>query len=88
MIQNLDVQYFTGILCCIAIVAFAACNQPNQKTEAGDNPASLDPLPSWKDGTTKSAIIQFVSEVTKVGGSNYVQEKEQANIVFGSAWLK
>lgn len=65
------------ILFSIAIIAFATCNQPNQKSEAGDNSASQDPLPSWKDGSTKSAIIQFVNEVTKVGGSNYVQAKER-----------
>jgi phosphoserine phosphatase len=65
------------ILLGIAIIAFAACNQPNQRTEAADNSASSDPLPSWKEGTTKSAIIQFVNEVTKVGGANYVQPKER-----------
>jgi hypothetical protein len=31
-----------------------------------------DPLPSWNDGATKTAIMQFVSDVTKVGGPKYV----------------
>ncbi len=31
-----------------------------------------DPLPSWNEGETKSAIIEFVSEVTNQNSSNYV----------------
>ncbi len=36
-----------------------------------------DPLPSWNEGSTKSAIIQFVSEVTEDGGANYVNRKDR-----------
>ena len=36
-----------------------------------------DPLPSWIDGPTRSAIIQFVRDVTKQGGSDYVQPEER-----------
>jgi phosphoserine phosphatase len=32
-----------------------------------------DPLPSWNNGATKSAIIQFVSEVTNKESSKYVK---------------
>jgi hypothetical protein len=31
-----------------------------------------DPLPSWNDGAAKSAILDFVKDVTKKGGSDYV----------------
>ncbi len=62
------------ILFCIAIIALTSCNQ---KTETTNNSVSLDPLPSWKNGQTKSEIIQFVNEVTKIDGSNYVQPKER-----------
>ena len=66
-----------AILLCIVMIAFAACNQPNQKTETADSSATLAPLPSWKDGLTKSAIIQFVDEVTTKGSSNYVRPEER-----------
>ncbi len=33
---------------------------------------ALDFLPSWNDGPTKSAIVQFVQDVTKQGGPKYV----------------
>ncbi len=66
-----------AILCCTAMIAFTACNQSNKKTEAAVSPANLDPLPSWKDGLTKSAIIQFVDDVTTEGSSTYVEPKER-----------
>jgi phosphoglycolate phosphatase-like HAD superfamily hydrolase len=31
-----------------------------------------DPLPSWNDGKAKESIIEFVTEVTRGGGPNYV----------------
>jgi phosphoglycolate phosphatase-like HAD superfamily hydrolase len=31
-----------------------------------------DPLPSWNDGATKAAIVDFVTRVTKTGGQDYV----------------
>jgi hypothetical protein len=33
---------------------------------------AADPLPSWNDGTTKAAIIQFVSKVTTEGSPDFV----------------
>jgi len=36
-----------------------------------------DPLPSWNDGTVKSAITQFVNDVTKESGPNYVKPEER-----------
>ena len=31
-----------------------------------------DPLPSWNDGDTKEAIVNFVETITEEGGPNYV----------------
>lgn len=31
-----------------------------------------DPLPSWREGTSKTAITEFVARVTMVGGPDYV----------------
>ncbi len=37
----------------------------------------VDPLPSWAQGPTKSAIIEFVQDVTKPGGPDYVRPQER-----------
>lgn len=39
--------------------------------------ATTDPLPSWNDGATKSAIIAFVQRVTKPGTADFVPVPER-----------
>lgn len=39
--------------------------------------AAEDPLPSWNEGEAKSAIIDFVNEVKKIGGDNYIPPKDR-----------
>src|SRR5215218_2965205 len=34
--------------------------------------AQADPLPSWNDGATKTAILDFVSRTTASGGADFV----------------
>jgi phosphoglycolate phosphatase-like HAD superfamily hydrolase len=36
-----------------------------------------DPLPSWNDGPTKTAILDFVAAVTEKGGRDYVEPAER-----------
>ena len=38
---------------------------------------SLDPLPSWNEGTAKTAIISFVANVTNTSSPNYVEPEER-----------
>jgi phosphoglycolate phosphatase-like HAD superfamily hydrolase len=39
--------------------------------------ATADPLPSWQDGATKTAIVDFVAKVTKEGGPDFVAPAER-----------
>jgi hypothetical protein len=39
--------------------------------------AQTDPLPSWNEGATKRAIIDFVARVTRQGGSDFVPPAER-----------
>lgn len=36
-----------------------------------------DPLPSWNEGQTKSAVITYVNEVTDKGSSHFIPEKDR-----------
>lgn len=40
-------------------------------------PARPDPLPSWQEGATKKAIVEFVSTVTKPGSKDFVPPSER-----------
>jgi len=39
--------------------------------------AQTDPLPSWKDGSSKQAILKFVADVTKEGAPGFVPVAER-----------
>jgi phosphoglycolate phosphatase-like HAD superfamily hydrolase len=40
-------------------------------------PAPRDPLPSWNDSASKTAVIDFVTRVTTTGGSDFVAPSER-----------
>jgi hypothetical protein len=44
---------------------------------AASSAASADPLPSWNEGTTKTAIRDFVARVTKEGSPDFVPVPER-----------
>jgi phosphoglycolate phosphatase-like HAD superfamily hydrolase len=39
--------------------------------------AQSDPLPSWNEGATKTAIVDFVAKVTKVSGPDFVAPEKR-----------
>jgi len=56
---------------CTAIVVVAAI-APSVSAQA-----QPDPLPSWNQGPTKAAIVEFVGKVTKQGTPAFVPESER-----------
>jgi len=38
---------------------------------------SSDPLPSWNNGASKSAIVQFVTSITKKSGADFLPTAER-----------
>ena len=49
-----------------------------------------DPLPSWSEGTSKSAILDFVEAVTEAGGAAYVPPEERIAVFDndGTLWCE
>jgi phosphoserine phosphatase len=56
---------FRAFLCLLAVLV-VRCGGGDQPAPAGD------PLPSWNDGATKKAILDFVARVTREGGPDFV----------------
>ena len=52
--------------------------------------AADDPLPSWRGGTAKQAIVSFVDKVTRQGGPNYVPPSERIAVFDndGTLWAE
>jgi len=61
-----SLRIHTNPLLAVLLVAFAS-----------GSAAARDPLPSWNDGPTKKAILEFVAAVTDAGGNDYVEPAER-----------
>ena len=49
-----------------------------------------DPLPSWNQGSTRQAVIQFVTEVTTIGGPGFVPADQRVAVFDndGTLWAE
>lgn len=60
----------------ILFVSVSACKQETvKKTDTSTSTTTVDsdnPLPSWNDGKTKDAIINYVKDVTNEDGANFI----------------
>ena len=52
--------------------------------------AAADALPSWRDGPAKQAIVRFVEEVTKKGGTAFIPPAERIAVFDndGTLWVE
>lgn len=72
----------SSVFCC-AIMSFllsgllTGCNNNTNPTPVAESKTVSDPLPSWNDGATKQAIIQFVHATTDSGASGFVAPEER-----------
>ena len=57
----------------ILISVFISCTSNTENlNQVSENVEKSDPLPSWNEGATKSAIINYVSEVTNAESENLI----------------
>ncbi len=69
-----DVQRAIFIVFLAAALGFSGAQQADTQRKES---AGGDPLPSWNDGETKRAIIDFVTRVTNSGGPDFVPVAER-----------
>ena len=57
----------------ILLSLFTSCeSNKDNKNQIVGNTIITDPLPSWNEGVTKTAIIDFVTDVTKAESENFI----------------
>src|SRR5262245_55326691 len=79
------------VVCC----ALSSCGAPPveapsaTKAAAPATPAA-DPLPSWNDGTARTALIDFVGRTTTQGGPDFVPPAERIAVFDndGTLWAE
>jgi hypothetical protein len=62
---------------CFSVLLFAACKSGTETKPAAAEPGSAvsskeDPLPSWNERSSKKAIIDYVTDVTKSGSADFI----------------
>jgi len=53
---------------------FAGCSVQQKETQVSEE---VDPLPSWRDGSSKQSILDFVKQVTDTAAAEFVLPKER-----------
>jgi hypothetical protein len=75
------VDVVNGGLAFAFVLLSAACGgspqPPAAPPPASTASAPADPLPSWNDGASKKAIVDFVARVTREGGPDFVPVPER-----------
>ena len=61
-----------SLLKLFMLVALASC-----ATNQGVDKPESDPLPSWNEGKTKSAIMDFVTDVTDPSSANFIKVEDR-----------
>ncbi len=65
----------------LSVAPLYAVDEPTTKrSDDMDAAGYADPLPSWNDGPTKQAIVDFVARVTTPGGEDFVAEAERVAV--------
>lgn len=64
-------------------MAVTGCTEGSARTDAA-------PLPSWKAGPAKAAILEFVAAVTDESGKDYVKPAERIAVFDndGTLWVE
>lgn len=67
-----------GYVLSLAFLLMGGCKESvNLDTSSQTEVVSVDPLPSWNEGDTKSAIISYVELVTTEGGDGFVPKEDR-----------
>lgn len=66
-------RFFKTTFIVLILCGLISCGQQSEKETAATTPvATQDPLPSWNEGSTKTAILDYVSSVTNPDSPDFI----------------
>ena len=71
-------KHYTKLI--IFSLIFSVLLSCEKSTKSDTALAVVDPLPSWNEGNTKQAIINYVNEVTTLGSENFIPVSERVAV--------
>ena len=71
----------------LALILFSLAVTASSPPSAQADP---DPLPSWREGEVKTAILEFVAAVSDSGGPDFLQASERIAVLDndGTSWCE
>jgi phosphoserine phosphatase len=68
---------FALAIACIPLLALAFESNIADTNSKASTQGTVDPLPSWNEGSAKNAIISFVENVTNLSNPSYIEPSER-----------
>jgi phosphoglycolate phosphatase-like HAD superfamily hydrolase len=69
------------LLLPVLCICLGSCTSPASKDDAAEEGiATADPLPSWNEGDTKQAIIDFIESTTTEGSRDYIPAADRISV--------
>src|SRR5262245_12174696 len=76
-------SFYVAFISSLMLFSFG-CQQPQEQAKEEQKSdttsamqAQADPLPSWNDGASKKAIIDFVTRTTKEGSADFIPVEQR-----------
>ncbi|HOX24327.1 MAG TPA: haloacid dehalogenase-like hydrolase [Candidatus Krumholzibacteria bacterium] len=87
------VSVLASLVVLAAVLGHTGCAAPGDATVAtgaADTAGAADPLPSWRDGAAKAAIVEYLDAVTDPAGPDFVPVAERIAVVDndGTLWCE
>jgi hypothetical protein len=71
--MKINLKIYWSLAVVIALATIVSCSPSKTDNTSKEKISIADPLPSWHEGATKSAIIDFVEDVTDPASSNFLE---------------
>lgn len=68
-----NIIYFLGLSILLSVFVSCTTGAKSDTETTNQHTANTDPLPSWNEGTTKTAIIDYVNDVTNAESENFIE---------------
>lgn len=74
----------------VALLILCAALFSSVRVDAGETTSSADPLPSWNDGPSKTAIVAFVNQVTTPASADFTPAESRIAVFDndGTLWTE
>lgn len=81
-------KHFKNLAIVIFIGFMISCSPEGTENSGNQALNNEDPLPSWNEGSTKSAVLNYIEDITNKDGENYIEVSDRIAVFDndGTVW--